>query len=281
MAAGGAQTPDREEDGDGYGDGYGDGDDTAADVRLFRAIGLHRTLRGADGPWRRACLAALCAAFGVHAAQLAWLPAALHDFQRCTFTAVMLAYGLMTSLKGFAVLGHAPRLLAVLQVARATFARCARRRPGPMRRCRVTVSRLLRATVAMCYGTYAFWAAVPWCLSERVAVPRADGTVARYRATVNNMWFPLPEAAHNSPAGWAALYATEALVGLVDVFAWMLFDCYLITVCFALDAQFRTLAAGYATLGPGTGSCDGPPAAERGCATVVLPCDRQSSIIRL
>lgn len=231
--------------------------DPVVDVRLFKAIGLHRVLHGggggADGPFRRACLALLCAASAVHAAQVAWLPAASHDFPRLTYTAVMLAYGLMTSLKGFALLGHAPRLLAVLDATGAT----PRRRPAstllrPV--AAAAAATLLRPAVAACYGTYAFWAAAPWfLLDERVAVPRADGTVARYRATVNNMWYPMPETAHNSPAGWAALYAAEALVGLVDVAAWTLFDCYLVTVCLALDARFRAVAAGYATLGRETG----------------------------
>ncbi|XP_022167615.1 uncharacterized protein LOC111031819 [Myzus persicae] len=227
---------------------------TAVDVMLFKTIGLYQLLCPADRGgysvrFRRLLMTALGLSFALHSFQVPCLYYALNDLQRFAYMAAVIIYGMMCSFKGYVLVTNADRLWLVLDAAGYAFTGCGHRDPSKLRRCRATLSALLRTFVALSYGTLVVWIALPFFVDEYTGVTNLDGTVTRYRTTIHNMQFPVPLTVYNSRPFWALIYFTEVFVCIVNVFIWSLFDCYLVTMCFVLNAQFHTMSAGYCTLG--------------------------------
>lgn len=101
-------------------------------------------------------------------------------------------------------------------------------------------------------------------MDEYVPFAKLDGTVGHYRTSIFNMWFPLSESLYNRLPVWTLVYAVEAFVGSVDVYNWLLFDCYLVTMCMVLTAQFETMSTAYETLGRRQQSPPPPPSRSSG-----------------
>ncbi|XP_016657950.2 odorant receptor 2a-like [Acyrthosiphon pisum] len=227
---------------------------TVVDVMLFKAIGLYQLLCPADrGGYsvrsRRALMTALGLSFALHSFQVPYLYYALNDLQRFAYMAAVIIYGMMCSFKGYVLVTNADRLWLVLNAADYGYTGCGHRDPSRLRRCRATLSALLRTFVALSYGTLIVWIVLPFFVDEYTGITNSDGTVTRYRTTIHNMQYPIPLAVYNSRPVWALIYVTELYVCIVNVFIWSLFDCYLVTMCFVLNAQFHTMSAGYGTLG--------------------------------
>lgn len=228
--------------------------DTVMDTKLFGIIGLRRLLcRTEDGGYdertRKRCLMLVWLIIGYYSAQFAWLYDAVHDVPYDMYTIMMLTYSITCAIKGHALVRHAIRLGSVMDACRFSFTTCGARRPAALRRCRDTVSRLLRVFVVLMAATFSTWAVTPLVWPTQVSVALKDGTVAHYRSTVFSMWFPLPQHAHNSLYGWVVLYAIEVFSYVSIMTTFTLFDCYLITIIFGLDAQFRNVSASCQTLG--------------------------------
>jgi len=201
--------------------------ENALDLDLFKRIGLYQLLwpsaeGGGGRRYRTAILSVLRLTFGLQLVQTVRLYWALDDVQQFLFLASVLITGLMCVFKGYVMVTAADRLRRVLDAAGRAYTRSGRRDPSELRRCRRRLSVWLRAFVALSYGTLAFWNAAPW-------YARSD----------------------RSPAVWTLVYLTESFVLTVNVFCWLLFDCYFVTVVFALRAQFLTVAAGYGHVGHG------------------------------
>ncbi|XP_025420352.1 odorant receptor 46a-like [Sipha flava] len=226
---------------------------TAMDVELFRVIGLMRLVRPARGRtdrWYRAAVAGLVRlAFVLQGTQVVGLYFALNDFQRFANMAVLLISGLMSLYKGHVLAANAARVWDTLRVTRFAYVTCSGRDAGRLRRTGDALRPLLRAFYVFSYLTLAMWISMPCFMHDRVPMAAPDGTVAEYRMTVNNLWIPVPPAVYNAPAVWAPVYAVEAFMVSANVFVWVLFDCYLITMCFVLNAQLRTMSAAYEKLG--------------------------------
>lgn len=246
-------SPDRTDSGEDDDDSTG----TVVDVKLFKAIGLYQLLCPAYGRsgrrYRAALLTILRIAFALQVTQLLGLYYAVNDLQRFTNMAVLVVCGMLCVFKGYVVITQGERMWAVLDAARYGFAspprRGRRRQLAALRRCRTTLSVLLRGFVAFSYATLAVWLAVPFLMDAHVPVADVSGTVDRYRLNINNLWVPVPGSVYNAPAVWTMFYAVEAFLIVVNVFCWALFDCFMITACFVLNVQFRNVSAMYRTLG--------------------------------
>ncbi|XP_060861890.1 uncharacterized protein LOC132938922 [Metopolophium dirhodum] len=228
-------------------------DDTAVDMTLFKVIGLHRMLDpGTTG--RRLRAAYKCFAYltvTVQLMQVAGLYASVNDLQRLASLAVVAFNALMCLFKGILMVTNADRMRAVLDVALYRYTTCGHRQPANMRLTSATASTLLRTFTVISYCTLVVWIISPLFTGVGcVQIEHNDGTSGVYRKTIDNMWLPgMSETVYNWPPVWATIYATEMVMMTVDMVIWIMFDCYLITVCFVLNAQFRTLAAGYETIG--------------------------------
>lgn len=214
---------------------------TAVDVGLFKAIGLYQLLRPGTR-YRVAMRALLLLAFALHSTQLFGLYFAAGDLQRFINIAALVVCGTLCVYKGHVMVANVDRIWDTLHVAGYEFVTCAGRDESELRRAGALVRVVLRAFVVISYQTLAIWTAVPWLTDDH------DGTAGARRMTINNLWTPLPVAVYNAPPVWAAVYATEVFLITVNVFCWALFDCYLVTMCFVLNAQFHTIAAAYEKL---------------------------------
>ncbi|VVC42144.1 Hypothetical protein CINCED_3A014049 [Cinara cedri] len=227
-------------------------DRTVVDVKLFKAIGLFQTLSGDDGRrYRTAMRVFFWTMFGTIVLNVWGMYLSSNDFQRFTFLFLCVTISLMCSLKAHLLSRtvDAERLGVVLDLARYAFTSCGRRDPSRLSRCRAKLSALLRTSVTIQLCVMLVWLLAPFFVHTRLSVTHLDGTVSEYRIGMVNLWVPLPDVVYDSAAGWSVVYAYEAFFFFCNFIAWMQFDCYLVTTCFALNAQFCTLAAGYEALG--------------------------------
>lgn len=78
---------------------------------------------------------------------------------------------------------------------------------------------------------------------------RLDGTVVEQRTNIFNLWAPVSESTYNSPYVWALFYAIEMVLCILNVFIWLCFDGYAITMCYVLNGRFLAMADEYEALG--------------------------------
>ncbi|KAF0765148.1 odorant receptor 22c-like [Aphis craccivora] len=200
---------------------------TVLDVKLFKSIGMYQLLRPAEcglnaDRCRSAALGVVFMTLGLQSMQVCRLYLARHDFQMFANMAVLVINGLMCLLKGYMVVANADRMCATLDATRYAFTGCGGRNPSELRRCRATLSTILRAFVALSFGTLFVWVLIPWFMASEY---------------------------DDMPTVWAVVYIVESTILTVNVFCWTSFDCYLVTMCFVFDALFRTMSTGYETLG--------------------------------
>lgn len=210
-------------------DGHDSGE-TVVDVNLFKRIGLYQLLRPSESDgdhdcgkqYRTAILVILCLTFGMQIVQSVRLYWALDDIQQFLFLASVLITGLMCILKGYVMVTNAKHLWSVLDVATYAFTTAGCQDPSILRQCRDTLSIWLHTFVVLSYCTLAFWNAAPWFVGSAI---------------------------YESPVIWTLVYLMEAFILTVNVFCWLLFDCYFVTITFVLRAQLLTIAAGYESVG--------------------------------
>ncbi|XP_026804934.1 odorant receptor 22c-like [Rhopalosiphum maidis] len=201
--------------------------DTVMDVELFKSIGMYQLLRPAEcglnsRRCRMAALVVVALTLGLQSMQVCRLYLARHDFQMFANMGVLVINGLMCLLKGYMVVANADRMCATLEATRYAFTGCGGRDPSELRRCRATLSAILRTFVALSFGTLFVWVLIPWFMASEY---------------------------DDMPTVWAVVYVVESIILTVNVFCWTSFDCYLVTMCFVFDALFRTMSTGYETLG--------------------------------
>ncbi|XP_025421607.1 uncharacterized protein LOC112691541 [Sipha flava] len=172
-----------------------------------------------------------------------------NDFQRFAFLSVFVVDSLMCLFKGYALLVNADRLYSGLELGAYAFTLCGRRDTSWMRRRKPLLSGLLRMYAAVSYITLTIWLLAPLVVGGHVSLTRLDGTVATQRANIFNMWAPVSDATYNSTPVWSLFYAIEIIFCIVDVTIWVCFDCYAMTMCYMLIAQFDAMTAEYETLG--------------------------------
>ncbi|CAI6344477.1 unnamed protein product [Macrosiphum euphorbiae] len=228
-------------------------DETAVDLTLFKVIGLQRLLDpGSKGRRLRAMYKWIaCLTLTIQLMQVVGLYTSVNDVQRFASLAVLAFNEITCSFKGILLVTNADRMRAVLDVAMYRYTTCGYRQPANMRLTSATVSTLLRTFTMIAYFMLVTWIVIPLFTGvDYVQIEHSDGTAGAYRKTIDNIWLPgMSETVYNWPPVWATIYATEVVMLTVDAVIWVMFDCYLITVCFVLNAQFRTLAAGYETIG--------------------------------
>lgn len=229
-------------------------DVTVADLKLFRAIGLHQMLNPADRRsgyrLRLAYRAVVALAFALQSVQIVGLFFTLNDLRRFAYMTVMVFNGLMCVLKGHVLVMNADRLWAVLDVARYRYTVCGARDPTALHRCRATLAVLLRTFAVLSFSTLIIWSTMPLFMDPYVPITKPDGTVGQYRTTIDNLWFPaMTESVYNYTPVWAFIYSMEVFICTFNVISWLLFDSCMVTISFVLHAQFRTMAAGYESLG--------------------------------
>jgi len=202
-------------------------------MSLFKKMGLYQLLWPTSGRTSRiVMLTVLWLALTIQFVQTCRLYWALDDVQQFLFLVSVLLTGLMCIFKGFMVVYKADAMWPVLEVAKFGFTACGRRYPDELRRCRRVVSIWLHVFIMVSYGTLVFWIFPP--------------LFARSSSTYS---WPI----------WTIVYLMESFILTVNVFSWLLFDCYFVTVTFALYAQSVTMATSYENIGRrSSGSCATP-----------------------
>lgn len=241
--------------GDGEAAANSGADATAADLRLFKVMGLYPVLTGGPaGRYRAVFLAILRVGVVLMSVQLVGLYYALGDFQHFVYMAVLVFYGFMCLSKGYVLLYNADRALSTLDAAKYAFTTFGGRGGrGPLLRCARTLSPLLRGFTVVSYLTLTVWLLVPYFMDGGTTIAGADDGEAathRYWTSTPNLWVPVPESEYRGRA------TVRVVVSLIDwymdtlnVLCWTMFDCYLGTMCYVLNAQFHGLAIGYESIG--------------------------------
>lgn len=225
------------------------------DVQLFKIIGLYHLLWptasvGAFGiRFRKVLLVASALIFGTYAVQIAVIYLAIDDFPRLAYMLLLITVAYTCLFKAYVLLRYADKMWSILELAGYTFTSSGRRDSSVLIRCRYTLSTVLRVFVGLNYCTLISWLISPLFIHEPVSVTILDGTIVHYRTAVFNLWTSLSEQVYNSPLGFATIYLIECFVCSYNLLLWTVFDCYVMTVCYVIHANFRTVIAAYKTLG--------------------------------
>ncbi|CAH1711324.1 unnamed protein product [Aphis gossypii] len=226
---------------------------TIVDNRLFKAICLHQILNpthGSNRYYRIAILACIWMSIVVQITQLVGLYYAVNDLQRFAFTTTVVVNSFLSLAKAYVLMANVDRLRDGLEAARYEFTSCGSRDQRTVRRARAALSTLVRTFTVFSYVTCFFWMLNPLsAIGEFLPLTNADGTVSHYRVTIYNYWLPVSATVYNTTTVWALTYAIEMTVCFFNVNTWLLFDSYVLTMCFTFKAHFRTLSASYATIG--------------------------------
>ncbi|VVC25231.1 Olfactory receptor, insect [Cinara cedri] len=233
-----------------------DDDDDACksvvDVKLFKIIGLYQLLQpsGIHVKWyRKVLLGVLWITFGLQIVQIYGLYYAQNDLRRFSSMTLLVVYGLMCLYKGLVLVNHGDRIWSTLDLALYGFVSSGQRNPAKLDRCKHMLTLLLRMFIVCSYFTLVIWIIGPYFIEGSLSITNLDGTVSNYRLTINNLWIPVADYVYNMSAIWALLYLMESFILAINVFCWTIFDCYLLTMCFVLNAQFHTIAFVYETIG--------------------------------
>lgn len=236
---------------------------TIVDVKLFKVIGLWQTLNPTmytdsvlNGRLYKWVLQVFFwMMFITIVSNTVMLREASNDFQRFMYLSMLIIISINNTIKVYVLLNKSDQMSAVLDLAQYAFTSCSRRDPSLLSQCRGNLFALLRAIVVINYVVTAIWSVLPFFIDEPLSVIQLDGTVRKYRVCIVNVWVPLSYAMYNTTAGWYLVYVYELFMMVCNILAWVMFDIYMITMCFALNVQFRILAAGYEALG--NGPCTG------------------------
>jgi len=231
-----------------------DGDGSAVDAKLFKTIGLYQLLRpyetgSAGDRCKTALLFVIRISFGFLLTQVVRILLATGDLERFVFTILINTTLLNMQYKYYVMVTNADSLRDIMDVTSYGFTSCGRRDRTPLHRCRDAFRPWLRVYTIISVLSTLVWVISPLLVADYAPFDKLDGTVGCYRQTVYNMWFPISERAHNWTPVWSALYAVEIVITVITLPGWVLFDCYLVTVCMLLAAQFRTMTATCETLG--------------------------------
>lgn len=228
-------------------------DDTIMDIWLFKTIGLYRLLwhDGNGGAYRNRCRTVLlvftAVMVTVYTLQIVGMYTVIDDFPRLMYIFLLIAVGYTCAFKAYLLYRRADLLRSALELAGYGFTSSGRRDPSEMIRCRDTLSQVLRVLASINYVTLAAWLVFPLFIQQSGLA--ADKPAVLYSDTVYNFWLPRAEKAHDSTLGYVAIYTFEMAACAYNVIVWTMFDCHMMTMCFVLNSNFRTMAADYRTLG--------------------------------
>lgn len=231
--------------------------ETVMDVKLFKFIGLLQVLKPAvstgcvfDGQWHRRVLRVIFWTMLLTIIlNIGMLHKAFNDFQRFTYLIMIIFIYINTTITGYLFLAKSDRMWDVLDLTRFAFTSCGQRDSSRLADSRVKLSAILRTIVIIGLIVFLLRLSAPFIIQERLSVVQLDGTIKKYRRCIFNIWVPLSDTMYNSLVVWPLVYAYELLLLVGSCVVWFMFVCYLMTACFALNAHFRTLAAGYEALG--------------------------------
>lgn len=231
-----------------------DSNKTIVDEKLFKIIGLYYVLSPTqDGrsehKYRKILIVVSLLMLAIFITQIGALYFALNDFQRLAHMIMVLSFCLITCFKGYVLVRNANRMWPVLELGRYSFTSSGHRDPSKLIQCRAVVFTMVRLFAMFNYCVLAVWLVSPFFIHEPITIIHLDGTVSKHPTVILNVWVPLSEAKYNSPPYWTVIYGIEVLITIFNVIVWTMFDCYMMTVCFVLDAQFRTVATAYQTTG--------------------------------
>lgn len=224
------------------------------DVWLCKKIGLYQLLNSDDGVvgtfrewYRTAALVSIRLMFVTYVVQIVGLFFSDNDFTSFIYSLTLIFVGLMTAIKGYTFVKHSDQLWSIAEIAGYGFTRSGRRDPTEMVRCKKTLSLVLRLYVILNYSTLFTWLMAPVYINDQFRTNK-DGTVSLFRTTIYDFWIPFYRQPYMS-FGYAAVYMFEAYVCCLNVFIWTIYDSYVMTMCFVLNANFRTVASGYGKVG--------------------------------
>jgi len=211
-------------------------DGTAVDVKLFETIGLYKLMRPASrggDRYRKAGFAVLCwavAALVVAATtqfvQFNWMiQKNMYDIRHIVYAPILFTYGTMCVYKGLTVIKHGDRMRSTLDVAKYEYTSIGRRDATELRQCRGRVSVWLRVYVVFSMLTVLMWCVEPWTTAA------------------------VEDGGAHAVVVWAMYNIAETCVICINTVCYSMFDCYLVTVCFVLNAQYRSVARAYSSIG--------------------------------
>lgn len=234
---------------------YNDG--TMVDIIFFDAIGLNLLLnpfsknkdRKFGYRYYKVVLAIQWLIIGIECMQIIRLYLAISDLQLLLNVIFLIVQILINVFKGIVLVMNADKMWNLLDVARYGFTSFGSRDPSLLHRCKSKLSKFLRIATGHCLITLCTWIVTPLFTNKYVQMVNLDGTIGYYRISIFNLWYPVTESMYNSLPIWTLIYVTEMLIITNCIYIWILFDCYLVTVCTVLSTQFNNLASAYESIG--------------------------------
>lgn len=228
--------------------------ETAVDVNLFKVIGMYKILQPSSkcesgNRYRTFVLVGLWLSFVLLCLESVRLCLAVKDFILFQYELMKHVNVMIGMFKGYSVVMNADILWDVLEAARYKFTSCGRQDPSILHQYRHSLKIWLRTFTMLFCSTGIAWVLAPWFINEYIMLPKLDGTVGYYRSSVYNLWYPVTDSTYNWLPFWIVTYMYEALMIVIIVNIFLLFDIFFFTMCAILAAQFQTLTAAYETLG--------------------------------
>lgn len=205
---------------------------TIIDVILFKTIGLYHILSPVNSSgcfcYRTVVLTFIRMSLVLQSVQFYRLYLVSNDLSAFTFLTVVMVSTLWFLYKGHVVVTKADKMFAVLDVARYAFTSAGHQHSDQLQRYRDTLSTILRMFAGISYAALVFWVLSPGVINAETVINDEPTTIVAVRKL---------------------LFVFDAFVFSVNAFCWVMFDCYMVTVCFVFTAHFRTLSVAYRTLG--------------------------------
>lgn len=211
-------------------------DSTVMDVELFKTIGLYQMLyKSKNLRWYKTVFSRLLFMnFVILFIRI--IPLLLYvELALATYIISTTVMGLNTFYKGYLILKHRDSLRVMLNAARFNFTTCGLRHPDALILSRRNLCLILRIFSIIIYTILALFVMQPNLIKNMFAQDHPYYT-----------------------GFWTLMFVLDTIFHIINSCVLIMFDVYLVTMCFALSAQFKTIAAGYASLGHGRSSSLSP-----------------------
>ncbi|VVC44361.1 Olfactory receptor, insect [Cinara cedri] len=150
--------------------------------------------------------------------------------------------------KTVTIVRHSDDIRTLLDVTRIDFVSTDRQSFRALRECRAVSSTFIVWFAAFNYCVLLAWTLLPMVVNDKhVWVKNRDGTFSSYQLNPFNMFFLVSSDTYNR---WhIAFHVVELLLGLCFALSLILFDTFMVIMCFSVTSQLKLIADSYENLG--------------------------------
>ncbi|XP_050528298.1 odorant receptor 94a-like [Daktulosphaira vitifoliae] len=146
------------------------------------------------------------------------------------------------------VMRYSKNIWNLLNFTRIDFMKYMYHDRGVLEKCRERSLRSTNLFSLMCYCICLVWTIIPLILRNHyLTIKTRDGIVIKYHLNVYSVSFMVSETFYND--NFYAFYLIESIFGMCSLHCSVLYDIFLISACYALSSQLKTLNNSYKLLG--------------------------------